>query len=101
MCLPFAPGVPRHAPPTRTSHVPYIRQRFHAYAHARTHNEHAHGIVTREESDLLFELLDLDGNGMLTLSEVKLGMATLHKRGVPVRVNAVEFIKVLLLYFKN
>ena len=54
--------------------------------------------MTREESDLLFELLDLDGNGMLTLSEVKLGMATLHKRGVPVRVNAVEFIKVLLLY---
>ena len=52
-------------------------------------------VVTREECDLLFELLDLDGNGMLTLSEVKLGMATLHKRGVPVRVNAVEFIKVL------
>ena len=95
--MPFAPGPPRHAPPTRTSHVPYIRpSSFHAYARAHTHN--THGIVTREESDLLFELLDLDGNGMLTLSEVKLGMATLHKRGVPVRVNAVEFIKVLLLY---
>ena len=49
--------------------------------------------MTREESDLLFELLDLDSNGQLTLSEVKLGMKTLHKRGVPVRVGAVEFIK--------